>query len=638
MICLSGLNRFTSPAEAMACTRQAFLEAHAFEGDRFVTVQSTGGDFALSCASPERVWSAGLAGLARTAAVEWPTRRAQAVDLETGDRPAALLADQLLEALEQHVDVNLGLLADGSRLSLGLQRAPRRMAASIVPGTVILATGGARGVTAACLLELARTARPRLVLLGRTRLEPESECCRGLTGDAALKSALIGEARARGEQLSPIQLGERAQRVLAIREVETNLSALAAAGAEVRYLSVDVSDRGALQGALATIRSEWGPIGGLIHGAGVLADRNICDKTPEQFDRVMAAKAGALVNLLDVLGSDPLKLLVLFSSVAAWSGNPGQCDYAAANEVLNKVARAEALHRPDCVVRSIGWGPWQGGMVTPAPQAQFAARGVEAISLEDGARHFLAELALGDDPEAVVGSLIGPAPAWPGVKVGLRWQPWLADHRLQGHSVVPLVLALEWFLQRTGELALDDLSVVKGVRLAADQSVDLRPGQGLELVSAAGCHYRARPGAGAVTPIVASGAFEPVSEPYLEKLFHGPAFRVILEAAVGAEGGTASLQAGRVPAAVGVVDPMLLDGGLQLARLWGYHLAGRPSLPTKIGRVRIHQVGLLQGLVRCALQAVSHNAYGTVSRLSFEDERGELVAELDGLEMYYGEA
>ena len=45
-------------------------------------------------------------------------------------------------------------------------------------GSVIVASGGARGITATCLEELARTCRPRLVLLGRTApaSEPAADC------------------------------------------------------------------------------------------------------------------------------------------------------------------------------------------------------------------------------------------------------------------------------------------------------------------------------------------------------------------------------------------------------------------------------------------------------------------------------
>lgn len=60
-------------------------------------------------------------------------------------------------------------------------------------------------------------------------------------------------------------------------------------------------------------------------------------------------------------------------------GNAGQSDYAMANEVLQQVASAEQARRPDCLVRCVAWGPWQGGMVTPALAAHFGRAGVPLI-------------------------------------------------------------------------------------------------------------------------------------------------------------------------------------------------------------------------------------------------------------------
>jgi len=54
---------------------------------------------------------------------------------------------------------------------------------------------------------------------------------------------------------------------------------LAAAGARVVYRAIDVRDGRALAGLLTDLRREFGPVRGLIHGAGVLADARIEDKT-----------------------------------------------------------------------------------------------------------------------------------------------------------------------------------------------------------------------------------------------------------------------------------------------------------------------------------------------------------------------
>ena len=38
------------------------------------------------------------------------------------------------------------------------------------------------------------------------------------------------------------------------------------------------------------------------------------------------------------------------------------------------MAGAYAASHPGCTVRSLGWGPWDGGMVTPGLKAHFEAQ------------------------------------------------------------------------------------------------------------------------------------------------------------------------------------------------------------------------------------------------------------------------
>src|SRR5262249_26979050 len=151
------------------------------------------------------------------------------------------------------------------------------------------------------------------------------------------------------------------------------------------YRAVDVTEAAAVALAVADARRRFGPVRGVVHGSGVLADRRIEDKTLEQFDVVYDTKVAGLDALLAATGADPLAFVALFSSSTARFGRTGQCDYAAANEVLNLTARQLARRQPDCRVVAFNWGPWDGGMVTPALRKLFEFEGVGVIPVDDGA-------------------------------------------------------------------------------------------------------------------------------------------------------------------------------------------------------------------------------------------------------------
>ena len=95
--------------------------------------------------------------------------------------------------------------------------------------------------------------------------------------------------------------------------------------------------------------------------------------------------------------------LVLFSWIAGRLGNRGQSDYAMANEVLNKVAALEQRRRgPGCVVRALGWGPWDGGMVDEGLRRHFADQHVPLIAVPSGVGQLRDEMAAGADAHADV--------------------------------------------------------------------------------------------------------------------------------------------------------------------------------------------------------------------------------------------
>lgn len=659
VILLDGLRTVESVAAAVEAQRDALRAARAVaarmesSGGVFVTVQDTGGDFGLATpAEPHRAWLGGLAALARTAAREWPRASVKAIDC--GGTAEGVAAAVVAELLGGAGAPEVGLRADGTRVVPVLRDAPVvGTGARIGPHSVVVATGGARGVTAAGLLALAREHRPRLVLLGRTPLSTEPADLAAAADEAALIRVLARETPA-----APAELAERAREVLAAREVRDTLAALERDGVPVRYLAVDVRDGAALGRALDEVRRDWGPVTAVVHGAGVIADARLTDKTDEQFDLVFGTKVAGLAALLAATAGDPLDVLCAFSSVAAVFGNPGQADYAMANEVLAHVLAAERARRPGCLVRAIAWGPWDGGMVTPELAERFRDGGTPLIDRSAGGRAFAAELAGPADPVlAILGD--GPA-AGPDlvaeIQVNGRDYPYLADHRVGGVAVVPVATVLDWFARAaaawhpggTGTV-IRDLRVLDKVALPRLANGGHRlvlhgdHGNGaldLHLTDDTGRpHYRASvvgPAPSTVDNWAPPPDLAPVPQPYEgTALFHGPALRAVVGTpsvgAAGAHGVVAAARALGWSGAAGEVDVAAVDGALQLAVLWARGAGAGDTLPMAVGEIRLHR--RVDGATRCVVRAGRADDTGAVCDAALVDDSGVPHVELVGIHL-----
>jgi hypothetical protein len=127
---------------------------------------------------------------------------------------------------------------------------------------------------------------------------------------------------------------------------------------------------------------------------------------------------------------------------------------------------------------------------------------------------------------------------------------------------------------------------------------------------------------------------------YGRELFHGPAFAALQTVEQLGEGGAVALLSGsRALGWTGddwQMDPALIDGALQLARVWGLALLGKLTLPTACERLTIWRGGLAgDAALRCIVQGKSIGGAGTRSDLWIvEPASGTLVAEIRGLEMY----
>ena len=232
---------------------------------------------------------------------------------------------------------------------------------------VFLVSGGAKGITAKCVIAAARRYHSAFVLVGRSVYsedEPEPTWSAGVTDDKALKQRAMAHLAESGERPTPKQIRRMVKAVRSRREIGETLAAIEQAGGRAVYVSADVTDGAALQ---AGVEAALHPLGasqitGLIHGAGAIADKPIQQKSAGDFELVYGVKIDGLKNLLSCAPPETLTHVVLFSSVAGFYGNAAQTDYALANEILNKIAHQLRREHPACHVSA----PSIGGRGTAA--------------------------------------------------------------------------------------------------------------------------------------------------------------------------------------------------------------------------------------------------------------------------------
>ncbi|MCE0537504.1 SDR family NAD(P)-dependent oxidoreductase [Kineosporia rhizophila] len=286
---------------------QQWLAAEAFEDSRLVILTQG----AVAAEAGEDVLSVGASavwGLVRSAQAENPGRFVLA------DLPAGASASTLFAALgttEPELAVR-GTQAYARRLVRAASNAADNADTRPRTGGTFLVTGGTGVLAGITARHLAVTGQAdRLVLVSRSGARADS---------AATLAAGIAEA-----------------------------------GAEVRIVAADVTDRAAMGQVVASIEE----LRGVMHTAGIVDDGIISSLTADRLGAVMRPKADAASILHELTADRELDYFVLFSSAAATFGGPGQGNYTAANTFLDGLAahrRANGL-----AGQALAWGSWMAG-------------------------------------------------------------------------------------------------------------------------------------------------------------------------------------------------------------------------------------------------------------------------------------
>jgi NAD(P)-dependent dehydrogenase (short-subunit alcohol dehydrogenase family) len=140
--------------------------------------------------------------------------------------------------------------------------------------SVFLVSGGARGITAQCVIKLAQHQPGKFILLGRSAIaESEPDFAQDCFEEAVLKKRIMENILSQGEKPTPMSVQKIYNSIISSREIKQTTSTIQKAGSTAEYISVDVTNPIALSEKIAAVVKRTGAITGIIHGAGNLADK-----------------------------------------------------------------------------------------------------------------------------------------------------------------------------------------------------------------------------------------------------------------------------------------------------------------------------------------------------------------------------
>ena len=319
--------------------------------------------------------------------------RVVAIDAPDNE-PPELLAKYVCHEITSEVnDYEVAYVAGKRRLqNAAASPIEHKSPAEIQKGENWVVTGGARGITASCALELARKYGVRLHLIGKSPKPQIEPSWRDLDeeGLKKLKATIMLDARDSGRSMH--SEWEQVEKDI---EIDRCLQTFADAGVEAHYHSCDVSDSLALAKVLESIRQISGPINGILHGAGIDKSCRFEKKNYQHVKATIGAKADGARHLMVLTQNDPIRRFIAFGSVSGRLGSNGQTDYCVASDQLAKLVGWYQTEHPACKAVCFHWHPWDeiGMAARPESRAMFEmSNALELMPKQEGIQHFLQEL------------------------------------------------------------------------------------------------------------------------------------------------------------------------------------------------------------------------------------------------------
>ena len=320
---------------------------------------------------------------------------------------------------------------------------------------LVLVTGGAKGITFEHTLALSKILQCRFVLIGSTEKDE------------------------------------------IFRENSTtlvNITALKETSENVFYYSCDLSDSVKTKKTIKEIIKNHGKISGILHGAGISSYSLFQDMEKSSFDRCLEIKAGSLLDILSVCGTENLKFVHLISSVLAKTGMRMQADYTFANSWLDYLCLI--LNKMNIPTKSIGYTVWnETGMGKNDNVIDYLKSvGVVPLSTNDGigaykniiasdsrisvvtgrlAQHLEANLypeygSLNSSKNTRIIRFIPKTEIVTQTKMSINQDSYLLDHVVNGSVVLPVVFILELLSKNAALIAGNrKLRAIRNIKISS---------------------------------------------------------------------------------------------------------------------------------------------------------------------------
>jgi 2-hydroxycyclohexanecarboxyl-CoA dehydrogenase len=217
-------------------------------------------------------------------------------------------------------------------------------------------------------------------------------------GASGMGEATCHELGTRGRKVAVLDLnGEAAQRVA---------EELRAEGVTALGLAADVSDRQAVEEAVAKVRTELGPVHILVTSAGLVDFAPFTEITVQAWQRLIDVNLTGTFHCCQVALPDMVEArwgrIVMISSSSAQRGSPGMAHYAASKGALLSLTKSLAREYGPVGITVNNVPP--SGIETPM-QHQSQAAGHLPPNEQMAASIPVGHLGTGDDIAAAVGFL-----------------------------------------------------------------------------------------------------------------------------------------------------------------------------------------------------------------------------------------